>query len=183
MSSTFHLVSHPDYNCLLRVAGNRAARMERVAYLRKHAILILEKAIARIPVEKPSIVKLYKAKGIDLVWQLEDDSDAGRFYFTLRDYNPTPAETDAAELLMACVAAQKAGDVIEFAEREMGQKSSEAQSQRRIGKTKLNDSQKRAISREYEVAFTKYGMTQSLANKYEVSEDTISRLVKKTKQD
>lgn len=60
---------------------------------------------------------------------------------------------------------------------------SQAQANRRIGKTKLDDRQKLAIVREYEAAFTTYGMTQALANKYEVSEDTISRIVKKPKQD
>ena len=123
MSSTFHLVSHPDYNCLLRLAGNRDGRMKRVAYLREHAIMVLESAIARIPVAAPRVITQYKVKGVDLAWQLENDSDAGRFYFTLPDYNPTPAETEAAELLMACVAAQKAGDVPEFAEREAAQKA------------------------------------------------------------
>ena len=58
-----------------------------------------------------------------------------------------------------------------------------AQANRRIGKTKLDERQKRAIVREYEAALTTYGMTQALANKYEVSEDTISRIVKKPKQD
>ena len=122
MSSTFHLVSHPDYNCLLRLAGNRDGRMKRVAYLREHAIMVLESAIARIPVAEPRVIARYKLKGEDLAWDLKNDSDAGRFYFTLPDYNPTPAETEAAELLMACVAAQKAGDVPEFAQMETGEK-------------------------------------------------------------
>ena len=60
---------------------------------------------------------------------------------------------------------------------------SQAQANRRIGKTKLDERQKLAIVREYGAALTTYGMTQALANKYEVSEDTISRIVKKPKQD
>ena len=120
MSSTFHLVSDPHWNCLLRMAGNRDGRMKTVASLREHAIMVLESAIARIPVAEPRVIAQYKLKGEDLAWDLKNDIDAGRFYFTLPDYNPTPAETDAAELLMACVAAQKAGDVPEFAQMEAG---------------------------------------------------------------
>lgn len=60
---------------------------------------------------------------------------------------------------------------------------------RRTGKTKLSESKKRQIVREYEAAPVTYGMIKSLARKYEVSDDTISRIVnakpihKETKQD
>lgn len=65
----------------------------------------------------------------------------------------------------------------------------ETQVNRRIGKTKLSDSQKKQIIREYEAAVVKYGTIKSLARKFDVSDDTIRRIVnqkptpKETKQD
>lgn len=55
---------------------------------------------------------------------------------------------------------------------------SQAQANRRIGKTKLKDIQKRQVVREYEAAVVKYGTIKSLAGKFDVSDDTISRIVK-----
>ena len=57
------------------------------------------------------------------------------------------------------------------------QKYSEVQSDRRKGQTKLNDSQKRQIVREYEAALVKYGTIKSLARKFNVSDDTIKRVL------
>ena len=54
---------------------------------------------------------------------------------------------------------------------------SQAQANRRIGKTKLKDIQKRQVIREYEAAPITYGMIKSLARKFDVSDDTISRIV------
>lgn len=135
MSATFILSSHPDYNFLLRTAGHgAAARMRVVAMLRMHATLILEGAVARVPVEKESIVAAYLAKGIELVWLLSDDNDAVRFCATLPDYSPTPAETEAGNLLRACVAAKKLGDVPEFRGLEMAREFRDSQARRREGK-------------------------------------------------
>lgn len=53
-----------------------------------------------------------------------------------------------------------------------------SQASRRVGKTKLSDSQKKQIVREYEAAPITYGMVKSLARKFDVSDDTISRIVK-----
>lgn len=64
-----------------------------------------------------------------------------------------------------------------------------SQASRRAGKTKLSDSQKKQVVREYEAASVTYGMVKSLARKYDVSDDTISRIVnskptqQETKQD
>ena len=52
-----------------------------------------------------------------------------------------------------------------------------SQASRRAGKTKLTDSQKKQVVREYEVAPITYGMVKSLARKFDVSDDTISRIV------
>ena len=52
-----------------------------------------------------------------------------------------------------------------------------SQATRRTGKTKLSESQKRQVVREYEGAVVKYGTIKSLARKFEVSDDTISRIV------
>ncbi len=68
-------------------------------------------------------------------------------------------------------------------------KQSANQASRRTNKTKLSDSQKKQVVREYEAAPVIYGMVKSLARKYDVSPDTISRIVnpkpiqKETKQD
>lgn len=56
---------------------------------------------------------------------------------------------------------------------------SQAQAKRRIGKTKLSDSQKKQIVREYEATVVKYGTIKSLARKFDVSDDTISSVLKK----
>ncbi len=52
-----------------------------------------------------------------------------------------------------------------------------SQASRRTGKTKLSDSQKKQVVREYEAAPVTYGMVKSLARKFDVSDDTISRIV------
>lgn len=54
---------------------------------------------------------------------------------------------------------------------------SEAQAKRRIGKTKLSAPQKRQIIREHEAAVVKYGTIKSLARKFNVSDDTIKRVL------
>lgn len=51
------------------------------------------------------------------------------------------------------------------------------QSKRRKGKTKLTESQKKQVIREYEAAEVTYGMIKSLARKFDVSVRTISALV------
>lgn len=53
-----------------------------------------------------------------------------------------------------------------------------SQSVRRAGKTKLSDSQKEQVVREYAASVVKYGTIKLLARKFNVSEDTISRIVK-----
>lgn len=55
---------------------------------------------------------------------------------------------------------------------------SASQSDRRTGKTKLTESEKKQVVREYEAASVTYGMVKSLARKFDVSDDTISRIVK-----
>lgn len=57
------------------------------------------------------------------------------------------------------------------------QKHGEVQSDRRTGKTKLTESEKKQVVREYEAAPVTYGMVKSLARKFDVSDDTISRIV------
>ncbi len=57
-------------------------------------------------------------------------------------------------------------------------KHSESQSKRRTGETKLSKSQKNQVVREYEAGISKYGMVKSLARRFGVSDDTISRIVK-----
>lgn len=52
-----------------------------------------------------------------------------------------------------------------------------SQATRRTGKTKLSESQKRQVVRQYEGAVVKYGTIKSLARKFGVSADTISRIV------
>ena len=70
-----------------------------------------------------------------------------------------------------------------------GQNHGVAQASRRMGKTKLSESQKRQIIREHEAAVVKYGTIKSLARKFNVSDDTIKRVLdskvtqKETKQD
>lgn len=126
MIRNFLFLANSDYNFLLRTAGTKEARMKRVAMLRRHAVLLLAEAVKRVPVEKPSILAAYRAKGIERVWMLEENNyDAKRFRWELRDFNPTDAETEAAELLSACVAAQEAGDVQEFSDIETGIKAKE----------------------------------------------------------
>jgi len=56
---------------------------------------------------------------------------------------------------------------------------SQAQANRRIGKTKLSDSQKRQIIREHEAAVVRYGTIKSLAGKFNVTVNTIRSTVKK----
>ena len=60
-----------------------------------------------------------------------------------------------------------------------GLKHGADQAARRTGKTKLSDSQKRQVVREYEAAPVIYGMVKSLAKKYCVDVATISRIVNK----
>ena len=60
-----------------------------------------------------------------------------------------------------------------------GEKHGIEQADRRIGKTKLSESEKRQVLREYEAAPVTYGTIKSLARKYDVSDDTIGRIVKK----
>jgi len=57
-------------------------------------------------------------------------------------------------------------------------KQSKINSLRRQGKVKLTASQIRGIKRAWSAAFSTYGLVKSLAREYEVSEDTISRLIK-----
>ena len=72
---------------------------------------------------------------------------------------------------------------------EKTNRHSAAQSKRRTGETKLKESEKRQVIREYEAAVVKYGTIKELARRFNVSDDTISRTVnvkaiqKKTKQD
>lgn len=119
---THLLFAHPDYNFLLRIKATAAQRMDVVSMLRQHATTILAKAVARIPVEKPAIVAAYRAKGIEPVWVLSDNADARRFCAMLPDFNPTPAELEAVELLRACMHAEEIGDVPEFRLMSTGQK-------------------------------------------------------------
>jgi len=58
-----------------------------------------------------------------------------------------------------------------------GVKHGEAQSVRRKGWTVLDDSQKKQVIREYGAAVSPYGMIKNLAGKFDVSTDTISRIV------
>jgi hypothetical protein len=120
MGSTAHLFLHPNYHSLLRQAGSQTARMTMVENLRKGAINALAEAVKRVPVEKPSIVEAYTAKGLRPVWMLDDNDDAIRFCFALKGCNPTPAELEASNVLHACVTAQEAGDVPEFAVMDAG---------------------------------------------------------------
>ena len=53
------------------------------------------------------------------------------------------------------------------------------QANRRAGKTKLSDTEKRQVIREYDAALVQYGTVQALAHKFNVSEDTIQRVLKK----
>lgn len=114
MSGTHLLFAHSDYNFLLRNEPDKRGRMTRVAYLRDHAIMMLEDAIKRIPFDKPSIMAAYRDRGIEPVWVLTDGDHAKRFCSILSDFNPTPNEIHAGELLRACVWAEEIGDIPEF---------------------------------------------------------------------
>lgn len=122
MSSTYVFIGNPHYNILLRNQPTASERMAVVKTLRLHATMILTDAIKRIPVEQPQIIAAYKAKGIDLVWVLNDNDDAVRFWLTLPSHDHTPAEKEAADLLRSCVAADEFGDVPEFAIMRLGEK-------------------------------------------------------------
>lgn len=121
-SYTTVLVRHPVFGGLLGGAESKAERMEVVGMARLDATMILDRAVRRIPVEKPSIIAAYKAKGLDLVWMLNDNDDAVRFWLTLSLHDHTPAEKDAADLLRSCVAADVFGDVPEFKNMQAGEK-------------------------------------------------------------
>ena len=124
LSYTTVLVRHLVFGGLLGGAASKAERMEIVKMARVHATMILDRAVRRIRVEKPSIIAAYKAKGLDPVWMLNDNDDAVRFWLTLSLHDHTPAEKEAADLLRSCVAADVFGDVPEFADMQLGKKFS-----------------------------------------------------------
>jgi hypothetical protein len=87
-----------------------------------------------------------------------------------------------AELLLAeahRVVSVIKGEPLEVAANKQSQK----QSLRRQGKGKLTLSQKRGIVRRWDAAFSTYGLLKSFAREFEVSEDTISRIVKSSVPD
>lgn len=57
-------------------------------------------------------------------------------------------------------------------------KIARSQATRREGKTKLTEAQKYQVRREYKAAVVTYGTIKMLARKFDVSDDTISRIVK-----
>lgn len=82
-----------------------------------------------------------------------------------------------AELLLA--ESQRIAGIIKGAPLETKAKAAgKKQAARRTGKTTLDVYQKRDILRRWNNAFTTYGLRKSLAREFEVSEDTISRVVK-----
>ena len=60
---------------------------------------------------------------------------------------------------------------------QKGLRHSASQAKRRAGKGVLTESNKKSILREYEAAVVPYGKIKELARKYDVSTDTISRIV------
>lgn len=183
MSGTFHL-TQGFYYALLNMAGNKAERMKKVASLRKDAIQRLGKAIARLPVETPSIIAAYRAKGMERVWVLEENYDAKRIYWELRDCDPTPDETEAAELLIACVAAQEAGDVIEFEQKQAAIRQSEGNKAGGKALKKLTLSGEKRMAERYWQRVEngeKYGALKELAGEFSVSRQTVSAVIKKYK--
>jgi hypothetical protein len=59
-------------------------------------------------------------------------------------------------------------------------KQSKGNALRRQGFSKLSESQQKSIVREWNVPLSTYGLRQRLAHKYEVSEDLITRVIKKS---
>lgn len=153
MSGTHLLVTRSDYYILLNSARGAAQRMKVVREtLRPHAMMILEKATARVPVEKASVVAAYRARGIEPVWKLDDDDAAIVFCLRLRDFDPSPAEQEAAKLLVACVCAEQAGDVPEFADGDAGRRQREANKVGGRALKKLTASQELQIAKQYSKA-------------------------------
>lgn len=82
-----------------------------------------------------------------------------------------------ADLLLA--EAHRVAGVIRGAPLELAaNKQSKINSQRRQGVSKLSTSQQKSILRRWNDALSTYGLRKSLAREYEVSEDTITRLIK-----
>ena len=134
MSSTHILFAHPDYQVLLRNKTTEGRMAVIRQTLRVHACMVLSTALERVPVEKPNIVAAYAAKGMKLVWKLEDDDDAIRFCTVLAGHSPTACELEAADLLEACISAEKLGDIPEYRHIQLGQQQSQGQRAKAMAK-------------------------------------------------
>ncbi|MDO9278281.1 MAG: hypothetical protein Q7U05_06930 [Polaromonas sp.] len=87
-----------------------------------------------------------------------------------------------ADLLLA--EAHRVAGVIRGAPLELAvNKQSKKNSLRRQGTSKLTSSEQRGIIRAWKAAISTYGLRKSLAREYEVSEDTITRLINKSAPD
>ena len=111
MMNVFHpFLSDPHVATLFRQWGKKR-HMELVASLRKRAISLLSEVVKRVPRETPRIVALYRTKGIELTWDLEDDETAIMFSIAVHTHSLSPDEMYLVALLRACVAADQAGEV------------------------------------------------------------------------
>ena len=185
-SHTAVLFRHPTFSGLLGGADSSVQRMEIVKMARLHATMILNEAVKRVPAEHPRIIAAYKAKGINLVWVLDDNDDAVRFWLTLPSHDHTPAEKEAADLLRSCVAADEFGDVAEFRNMQLGINQFAANRSNGGMSGKLTAGSKKQIGKAYwdRVANgEKYGAAKFLAGRYDVSETTIHTIVKKYKKE
>lgn len=152
LSHTAVLVRHPTFSGLLGGAESSAQRMEIVKMARLHATMTLNEAVKRIPVEKPSIIAAYKAKGKNLVWMLGDNDDAVRFWLTLPSHDHTPEEKEAADLLRSCVAADELGDVPEF---KLMHAARAAEEQRTSASKKMRPGRRDPLRERLRVIFSK----------------------------
>ena len=95
--------------------------------------------------------------------------------FRLAPNNNEVFTLEAEKLLMHARVASAHVLGLEFEQK--GLRHSASQAKRRAGKGVLTESNKKSILREYEAAVVPYGKIKELARKYDVSTDTVSRLV------
>jgi hypothetical protein len=183
MSGTHILFAHPDYQVLLRNKSTEGRIAVIRQTLRVHACMVLSTALARVPVEKPNIVAAYAAKGMELAWNLDNDDEALRFCTVLAGYSPTAGEREAAELLEACVWAEKHGDVPEFRQVQIGRQQSQIQREKAQSKRKFSPAVERRIAARYWLAKREgnQGAVKLLAGLHDVTPKTIRSIASRHK--
>lgn len=182
MSATYFWLAHPDWYPVLKQMPNRAARMGVIKNIRQRIKTPLAQALQRVPVASEDIIEAYRANGIEPIWDLLDDQSALEFCARLRDYEPSPKEQKAAELLEACIYAEQAGDVIEFANQQARVRQREVNKVGGRALKKLTDAEEQRIAKRHRKLVESggpYGATKALAGEFNVSRQTINRVVKK----